>query len=233
MNDSVGTSIVKKLYKEIYKTNKNNTHRRRINTRDIIVTGMIAVAVLFFAYGAAHFYNVFINLRYDIDANLAQIDTQLQKRKNLIINLGKTVIDYAEHEREIFTYLAELRAAFNGKNTEEILKSDNNVVTNEADLAVKNEDEINWEDTLSKLMAIAERYPDLRLSENFQSYMSAILEFENKIAELRMIYNDSVNEYSTIQDQFPGNIYAAMLRFEKYKFFKVNEDENNFIEVKY
>ncbi len=233
MNDSVGTSIVKKLYKEIYKTNKNNTHRRRINTRDIIVTGMIVIVVLFFAYGGIYYYNVFINLRYDIDANLAQIDTQLQKRKNLIINLGKTVIDYAEHEREIFTYLAELRAAFNGKNTEEILKSDNNVVTNEADLALKNEDEINWEDTLSKLMAIAERYPDLRLSENFQSYMSAILEFENKIAELRMIYNDSVNEYSTIRDQFPGYVFATIFRSQKYEFFKVNQDENNFVEVEY
>jgi len=233
MKDSVGTSIVKKLYKEIYKTNKNNRHRRRITTSDKIVTGIITAVIFFFAYGGVHYYNKFVNLRYNIDANLAQIDTQLQKRKNLIINLGKTVVDYSKHEREIFTYLAELRSAFNNNNTEEILKSNQNGVTNEQEIAGKNGDEINWEDTLSNLMAIAERYPDLRLSENFQSYMSAILEFENKIAELRMIYNESVNEYSTTMDQFPGYIFATMFRFKKYKFFKVNEDENNFIEVEY
>ena len=233
MNDSVGTSIAKKFYKEIYKTKKNNGHRRKISTRDKIVAGIITFSILFFAYGFIYYYNTFINLRYNVDANLAQIDTQLQKRKNLIINLGKTVVDYAGHEREIFTYLGELRATFNGRNTEEFLKSNQNGITNELNKAGIAGDEINWEDELSKLMAIAERYPDLRLSENFQSFMSAILEFENKIAELRMIYNDSVNEYSTIQAQFPGNIYASMFRFEKYKFFKVSEDENNFIEVKY
>ncbi len=82
-------------------------------------------------------------------------------------------------------------------------------------------------------MAVAEQYPDLKLSENFQKYMDAILEFENKIAELRMDYNDSVNEYSTVKDQFPGNIFADILKFKEFEYFRLDIDENNFIRVEY
>jgi len=179
---------------------------------------------------------MFIDLTYNIEANSAQIETQVQKRKNLIINLGKTVVDYSKHERELFTYLGELRANIPNSNPKKYLESlykfndQGPQLNNYDDLS---EDLANWEKTLSKLMAVAEQYPDLRLSDNFIKYMDAILEFENKIAELRMEYNISVNIYSTKKDQFPGSIFAAIFKFVEYPYFKLDSDEKSFIYVEY
>ena len=86
---------------------------------------------------------------------------------------------------------------------------------------------------MSQLMAVAEQYPDLKLSENFIKYMDAILEFENRIAELRMIYNVSVNVYTTKRDQFPGNFFATIFKFGDYSYFELDVDEKNFFNVEY
>ena len=177
--DSV--SIEEKVYRKILDSKKKDKKKKRGTspTRiEIIITGLICIIVLLFVFGAIYYYNAFINLEYNIEANLAQIDTQLQKRKNLVINLGKTVVEYSKHEREIFTHLGELRAAFSGGNSEIILEDIRNQLNNNGQVsAILSENLENWENTLSRLMAIAEQYPDLKLSENFRSFMDAILEF--------------------------------------------------------
>ena len=89
----------------------------------------------------------------------------------------------------------------------------------------------HWESALSRLMAIAEQYPDLKLSENFRTFMDDILEFESIIAELRMTYNTSVNDYSTKKDQIPGCVYAFIFRFMDYPYFQVDEDARGFITI--
>lgn len=228
-------SIEDKVYRNILDSKKKDKKKKRRNyvtTKEKLITGFISAIILLFAFGAAYYYNVFINLEYNIEANLAQIDTQLQKRKNLIINLGQTVVEYSKHEREIFTHLAELRTVISGGSSEEILEDILNKLNNDPVSAQLREDLEKWENTLSGLMAIAEQYPDLKLSENFRTFMDAILEFEGKIAELRMTYNDSVNEYSTIKDQFPGYIFAKIFRFEDYPYYQVDADARNFISIK-
>ena len=78
-------------------------------------------------------------------------------------------------------------------------------------------------------MAIAEQYPDLKLSENFRTFMNAILEFEGSIAELRMAYNESINEYSTMRDQFPGIIYSGIFQCNDYEYFKVEDNTRKYL----
>ena len=73
---------------------------------------------------------------------------------------------------------------------------------------------------LSKVFAIAERYPDLRLSENFQRYMDALVDAETKIAEQRMIYNKRANDMSTAVGTFPGFVFAKLYGFEPPAFFE-------------
>lgn len=227
----------KRIYSRILNSNRKRKRVARkvyVKKRDKLIAFFICAVILFLAFALIYYYNLFINLQYNVEANLAQIDAQLQKRKNLIINLGITVIDYSKHEREVFTYLGELRAIFKGGNPRELSQdSENSAGIQNQNTGELSEDLANLEKTLSQLMAVAEQYPDLKLSENFQKYMDAIQEFENKIAELRMDYNDSVNEYSTAKDQFPGNIFADILRFKEFEYFQLDIDENNFIKVEY
>lgn len=231
--------IEKRIFSRILEPDKKRKRRERkvkIRNRDKIIAFVICFVIIFFVFMCIYYYNMFIDLTYNIEANSAQIETQVQKRKNLIINLGKTVVDYSKHERELFTYLGELRANIPNSSPKDYLESLNKFndqgtqFKNYADLG---EDLANWEKTLSQLMAVAEQYPDLKLSDNFIKYMDAILEFENKIAELRMEYNISVNIYSTKKNQFPGSVFAAIFKFDEYPYFKLDIDENSFIYVEY
>jgi LemA protein len=228
-------SVEDKIYKNILNAKKKNkrTGRRKNPTAvEKLITAAISIVILVFAFGAAYYYNTFINLQYNIEENIAQIDTQLQKRKNLIINLGTTVVEYSKHEREIFTHLAELRALISGGNTEGVLNDIRNRLDNNDPMSAKpGVDLAKWESVLSNLMAVAEQYPDLKLSENFRTFMDAILEFEGTIAELRMTYNQSINDYSTTRDQFPGVIFATIFRCKDYPYFQVDEETRGFVSI--
>ena len=227
-------SIEDKIFRKILDSNKKNRKKSStsLSTAEMAIAGAILTIVLLFVIGAIYYYNVFINLQYNLEANLAQIDTQLQKRKNLIINLGTTIVEYSKHEREIFNHLAELRTLFSGINSKAIPENLRNQLKTNAPLNSKlSGDMAQFENALSRLMAIAEQYPDLKLSENFRTFMDAILGFEGIIAELRMTYNDSVNEYSTIKDQIPGCVYAHIFKFTDFPYFQVDEDARGFIPI--
>ncbi len=232
-NDLV--SIEEKIYRKILDSNKKNRRKKRktsLTNTEILIAGSILAIALLFVIGAIYYYNVFIHLQYNLEANLAQIDTQLQKRKNLIINLGTTIVEYSKHEREIFNHVAELRTMFSGINSNDIPENIRNQLNANAPLdASLGGDLSKWENAFSRLMAIAEQYPDLKLSENFRTFMDAILEFEGIIAELRMTYNTSVNEYSTTKDQIPGCVYAFMFQFKDFLYFQVDEDAKGFITI--
>ena len=267
--------IEKRIYSKILKPGKRRkkgVSKIQISQRDKIIAFLICFGIILFVFACIYYYNMFIDLTFNVEANLAQIETQVQKRKNLIINLGKTVVDYSKHERELFAYLGELRANITNRNLDKVLESldklddQGNQLQDNANLsedlekwgktlsqlmaieeqypdlaqgtqlqdkANLSEDLAKWEKTLSQLMAVAEQYPDLKLSDNFIKYMDAIMEFENKIAELRMVYNISVNLYSTKRRQFPGNVFATLFKFGDYPYFKLDADKKSFIYVEY
>ncbi len=194
---------------------------------------MLLKAGLFLFY-----YNTFLSLQYDVEEAGAQIDTQLQRRKNIILNLNAMVMDYAEHEKEIFKHAADTRAQMlasgsgdesprpkPGKMMPKMKKTEGPEAAprkipprREAgpvpDLAA------DLDALLSKIFAVAERYPDLRLSESFQHFMDALVDAENRIAQERMSYNKRVNDMSTIVGKFPGFIFAKVYGFEAPPFFE-------------
>ncbi len=228
--------IEKRIYSRILKPSsksKKGSKRREISRREKIIASTIYFLIILIAAASIYYFNLFIALSYMIEADLAQIETQVQKRKNLIINLGKTVTDYSLHERDLFKYLGELRANKpTGSRLDSLYRN-----TDQASqvLGMENlaEDLANWENKLSNILAISEQYPDLKLSENFIKYMDAILEFENRIADLRMQYNSSVNLYSTKRNQIPGSIFGAVFKFEEYPYFSLGVDDKKFIYVEY
>ena len=200
----------------------------------LIVVIITIKATLFLLY-----YNTFLSLHYDVQEAQAQVDTQLQFRKNIILNLGIMVMDYATHEREIFTHAVDTRKEMleggasakgaAGPNLGGKGLTDQETVSLKAVLArVRNggaqgqpsATASDLDTLLSKIFAIAERYPDLQLTENFQRYMDALVDAESKIAEQRMIYNSIANKMSTALGKFPGFIFAKIYRFEAPQFFE-------------
>ncbi len=214
------------LYSQILVTSRNSKKRRRktrIELRDKIITGILAVVIMSFAVGSGYYYNALLQREYQLEADLAQIDTQLQRRKNLTINLGTAVGQYSRHERYIFTHLAELRTGGKGMNLEKLLQqlpagALGSIGVKPADMG----------GDLAGLNAVAEQYPQLQLSENFRALMGAIQEYESELADLRRKYNSSVNEYSTMKDQFPGLIYAAIFSFGDHPYFEMDADAGRY-----
>jgi LemA protein len=163
-------------------------------------------------------YNGLIKSRNRVDEAWSDIDVQLKRRYDLIPNLIETVKGYASHEKEVFTKVTEARSqAMQAKSIEEKSKAENAL-----------------SETLKSLFAVAENYPDLKASQNFQSLQDELTDTENKIQASRRFYNGNVRDFNTQIQVFPNNIVAGMLGFKKYDFFQIeNEAEREAPQVKF
>lgn len=209
---------------------------------------------VFLSLSAVYYYNILVVLETQVLTDNAQIETQLQRRKNLIINLAKTVRDYAEHERMMFRYMADTRAeSLPTKKTSVQAGPLPNLAgidtpslpagtAKDEAIGAINEDKMlnisginphDLEGALTRFMALAENYPELKLSSNFQKFMDALVDIENRIAERRMAYNDSCNIYTTYIRKFPQQLFATVFGFRDYPFVEVDKDVALFNKVEY
>lgn len=154
-------------------------------------------------------YNRLVRSRVRIDEAWAQIDTQLQRRHDLIPNLVNTVKGYAAHERETFEEVTAARAKAIS-------------VQGPADLA---EAENGLTQALGKLLAITENYPELKADANFRQLQEELAHTENMVAGSRGHYNASVRDYDTARKVFPTSIIAGIFSFEDREYFEVDTVE--------
>ena len=154
-------------------------------------------------------YNRLVRSRVRIDEAWAQIDTQLQRRHDLIPNLVNTVKGYAAHERETFEEVTAARAKAIS-------------VQGPADLA---EAENGLTQALGKLLAITENYPELKADQNFRQLQEELAHTENMVAGSRGHYNAAVREYDTARKVFPTSIIANSFNFEDREYFEVETVE--------
>ena len=226
--------------------------------RSLGVRGITAiVALVVWMFGFVSYYNHFVALKSNADGNWADTQVVMQERHHIIVNLTRIVIDYARHERELLTRVTELRvgqdtslreaAARDAAAAAEIAKLEQELMgtppkedavrPGEAPLPqfdrVEKMSPKQVEALLQRVQLVAEQYPQLKLTENFQQFSNAIIETEHKIAEHLILYNAAVNAYSTAYSQFPGNHYAWIFGFERMDFFAAPPNELEFIEVKY
>jgi LemA protein len=152
-------------------------------------------------------YNEMVAMRENIEAAWAQVENQLQRRNDLIPNLVEVTKGYAGHEREIFARVADARARLlAGGSREEQIAAANEMTG-----------------ALGRLLAIAERYPDLKANQQFARLSDELAGTENRIAVERMRYNDVVRAYNTYIKRFPTLLYAGSLGFAPEAYFEVPE----------
>jgi len=165
-----------------------------------IIVLVVALIVVFLVVRA---YNTLVAQRNRVDTAWGHVDVQLQRRSDLIPNLVETVKGYASHERETFERVTKARGASNSASTPVEQAQADNFLTS----------------ALRQLFAVAEDYPELRASENFQNLQEELSDTEDKIAIARQIYNDTVLSYNNTVQQIPTNIVASLTGFKAREFY--------------
>jgi LemA protein len=168
----------------------------------VIVALVLLVAILLVTL-----YNRLVRLRNRAENAWAQVDVQLRRRYDLIPNLVETVKGYASHERATFEEVTKARTAAQQAQTVQEQAKAENMLTQ----------------AIGRLFAVAERYPELRATENFQQLQTQLEETEGKIAVSRQVYNDAVLTYDTALETVPTNIVGNMFRFQVREYFEVEE----------
>ena len=170
-----------------------------------IIVGVAIFAILFL--GVVLLYNRLVRLRNRAENAWAQVDVQLRKRYDLIPNLVETVKGYATHERETFEEVTRARtAAQQAQGVEQQAQAENMLTA-----------------ALGRLFAVAEAYPELRATENFQQLQAELSDVEQNIAVSRQVYNDTVLTYDTAIESVPTNIIAGMFNFKPRAYFETED----------
>ena len=177
-----------------------------------IIVGIVIVVAIIGA--VAGIYNNMVTLRNRIDNAWQNIDTQLQRRNDLIPNLVETVKGYASHEKQ--TLDAVIRAR-NSASTPEQKMEANDVLTG----------------ALRQLFAVAEAYPELKANANFSQLQGTLEDTENKVSYARQSYNDCVLNYNNAIQTFPSNIFAGIFQFKERSGFEASEAARTAPQVKF
>jgi len=169
------------------------------NKKSLTVGIIVAVIVIALIGSIVGSYNNLVKLRENVTSAQSVVETQLQRRADLIPNLVNTVKGYASHEEDVFTAVADARTALSGDEL--------NSAQSQLDSAV------------SRLLAIAESYPDLKANENFINLQDELAGTENRISVARQDYNNAAKEYNTKIQSFPASLIAGLFHFEKADYF--------------
>jgi LemA protein len=168
---------------------------------------VVVVLVVLVALAVVLLYNRLVRLRNRTENAWAQVDVQLRRRYDLVPNLVETVKGYATHERETFEEVTRARTAAQQATGVEQQAEAENVLTQ----------------ALGRLFAVAEAYPELRATENFQQLQGQLTETEQRIAVARQVYNDTVLTYDNAIETVPSSIVAGMFGFVRKPFFEVED----------
>ncbi len=182
----------------------------------IIIIAIIALVVIL-GIALVSVNNNLVSMEAEVDAAFANIDTNLQRRADLIPNLVNTVKGYAAHEQDAIDSVTEARAKLAGASTVEEKA--------EADSALTA--------ALNNLLVIVENYPDLKASANFTQLADELAGTENRIATARRDYNEAVQTYNTAIRKFPNSLVAGLFGFTQKEYFQASDDTQNVPNVEF
>ena len=180
----------------------------------IIFLAIVAL-LIFWVVGA---YNRLVSLRNRFKNSFAQIDVQLKRRYDLIPNLVETAKGYMKHERETLEAVIAARNQAVTANAKAVGDPSDAAAVQQLSQAEK-----GLTASLGKLFALSEAYPDLKANQNMMQLTEELTGTENKISFSRQAYNDSVMQYNTSIEQFPGSILANMFGFKTGELLQATE----------
>ncbi|MHC1721033.1 MAG: LemA family protein [Clostridiaceae bacterium] len=169
----------------------------------------LAVIAVLLAYVVIS-YNSLINLRNRVNEAFATMDVYMKKRWDLIPNIVESVKGYAEHEKETLGNIVKLRNSSYDKMAQDDKIAVDGQITG----------------ALSRLMALAENYPDLKANQNFLQLSTELSKVEEDIANSRKYYNAVVRNYNNAVQMFPTNIISSMFGFKEMAMFETEDREN-------
>ena len=184
-----------------------------------IIGGLVCLVVVLVLVWTIVTYNRLVRQRNQVEAAWAQIDVQLKRRYDLIPNLVETVKGYAAHEKGTLEAVVQAR---NGA-----------VAAANQGPAGRAEAENILTQTLGRLFALAEAYPNLKANENFAALQSELANTEDKIAYSRQFYNGSVQTFNNSTQTIPTNLIAGMMGFRAKEFFQTAEGERGPVSVRF
>lgn len=168
----------------------------------IILAAIVVIVIIVIAA-----YNSLVRGRNSVRAAWSQVETQLQRRLDLIPNLVETVRGYANHESDTLKAVSEARTAASSALTD----GDMGRISRTSD------------HLMASINAVGEAYPDLKADANFRRLQSDLVDTENVIAAARRLYNNEVNDYNTSTQSFPKNIIASMFGFKPFDMFEADK----------
>lgn len=178
----------------------------------IIIAVVVVLLLLVFTT-----YNSLVKLNNRVEEAFSTMDVYLKKRWDLIPNIVETVKGYAKHEKTTLEEVINLRnSSYDKMNTNDKVDVNNKLSQG-----------------ISKIMAIAEAYPDLKANENFKDLSNQLTKVEEDIANARKYYNGTVRQFNDKVQMFPSNIIAAILGYKVKNMFEASENERENIKVKF
>lgn len=176
----------------------------------IIIAIVVVLLLLVFTT-----YNSFVKLNNKVEEAFSTMDVYLKKRWDLIPNIVETVKGYAKHEKSTLEEVINLRnSSYDKMNTNDKVETNNKLSQG-----------------ISKLMAIAESYPELKANENFKDLSSQLTRVEDDIANARKYYNGTVRIFNDKVQMFPSNIIAGIFGYKAKNMFEANENERENVKI--
>jgi LemA protein len=183
---------------------------KKLSTGKIILISVAALFLILVIWIAAS-YNGLVKLQETATGKQADIQTQLQRRVDLIPNLVNTVKGYASHEKEIITQISDARSKLAGAKT----------------MSDKAQADSELGGALSRLLVVAENYPDLKADKQFTQLQDELAGTENRIAVARSDYNSAAKNYNQSTKTFPNVIFANMFGFSAIDYFQAAQGAEN------
>ncbi|MDF9866967.1 LemA protein [Bacilli bacterium PM5-3] len=179
-----------------------------------IVIGVIALILIYLVIS----YNSFISMRNGVEEAFSTMDVYLKKRYDLIPNVVETVKGYAKHESETLeNVIAARNSAMSAQSIDDKVAAQGEI-----------------QQTLGRLFALSESYPDLKANTNFMELQRQLGDIETEIAQSRKYYNGVVRAFNTKVEAFPSNIVAGLFKFTRKPLFEVdNVEERKNVKVEF
>ena len=178
-----------------------------------IVVGILLIIIIY----ALVTYNNFIKLKNMVQEAFSTMDVYLKKRWDLIPNIVETVKGYVKHEENTLKEIVELRgSSYDSMSLDEKVKANQDISKD-----------------INKIMLIAENYPDLKASSNFQDLSRELSKVEEDIANSRKYYNGTVEMFNNKVEMFPSNIFAKIFGYKSKSMFETENNERENVKVSF